>query len=286
VSAETAIPARWSRPGWFRRAGLAVVMVGALSVSVRGQVEAVTPLLGGMSIVLALTNDVAALLALNEVISTRRSEVRRWAWAVLMLAGGTAAGLNTWHAIAAGPLPAAWAVVVGMGPVLLAMLLSHLVALVLEQAPPAPAPAPGSSPRSEAVSSVPAAKAEMDRPARARELDAEARRRAGEESSRAGQVQANTLAGPGIQPALAVVPAAGVRPPEGLRGPASAPPAAGARGSAVDLRVAQLEAQLRAGVELTGVMAAEQLGCSERTGRRLLRQAQERSHPPAERGTG
>ncbi|MDN5856422.1 MAG: hypothetical protein L0K86_26990, partial [Actinomycetia bacterium] len=81
-----------------RRAGLALVMVGALSVSVRGQVEAVEPLLGGMSIVLALTNDVAALLALNEVISTSRREVRRWAWAVLVLAGGTAAGLNTWHA--------------------------------------------------------------------------------------------------------------------------------------------------------------------------------------------
>ena len=48
-----------------RRSGLALVMVGALSVSVRGQVQAVEPLLGGMSVVLALTNDFAALLALT-----------------------------------------------------------------------------------------------------------------------------------------------------------------------------------------------------------------------------
>ena len=88
-----------------------------------------------MSVVLALTNDLAALLALNELMATRRAEVRRWAWAVLLLAGGTAAGLNTWHAVAAGALPPVWAVVVGIGPVLLAVVLSHLVALVLDQTP-------------------------------------------------------------------------------------------------------------------------------------------------------
>ena len=118
-----------------RRSGLALVMVGALSVSVRGQVQAVEPLLGGMSVVLALTNDLAALLALNELMSTQRRAVRRWAWAVLVLAGGTAAGLNTWHALEAGELPPLWAVVVGIGPVLLAVVLSHLVALVLDDAP-------------------------------------------------------------------------------------------------------------------------------------------------------
>jgi hypothetical protein len=94
--------------GWVRRAGLALVMVGALSVSVRGQVQAVQPLLGGMSVVLALTNDLAALLALNELMATRQREVRRWAWAVLLLAGGTAAGLNTWHAVADAALPPVW----------------------------------------------------------------------------------------------------------------------------------------------------------------------------------
>jgi hypothetical protein len=54
---------------------------------------------------------------------------------VLVLFGGTAAGLNTWHALEAGELPPLWAVVVGIGPVLLAVVLSHLVALVLDDAP-------------------------------------------------------------------------------------------------------------------------------------------------------
>jgi hypothetical protein len=53
---------------------------------------------------------------------------------VLVLAGGTAAGLNTWHALQAGELPPLGAVVVGIGPVLLAVVLSHLVALVLDPA--------------------------------------------------------------------------------------------------------------------------------------------------------
>ena len=65
----------------------------------------------------------------------------------------------------------------------------------------------------------------------------------------------------------------------------------------MDPRVARLAAQLRAGADLTGAEVAAQLGCSERTGRRLLRQAQDHTtpttrHGPArpptarERGTG
>ena len=251
-------------------------MVGALSVSVRGQVQAVQPLLGGMSIVLALTNDLAALLALNEAISTRRREVRRWAWAVLVLAGGTAAGLNTWHAIAAGLLPGVWAVVVGIGPVLLAMVLSHLVALVLEDDAPAAASTP-------AVAGPPATPG----------LDATATHPAPViESSQAGQVTAQALTGPGVHHGLAVVP---TTVPAAVR-PAAGPVLAG-RGSGVDPRVAQLAAQLHTGADLTGAGVAAQLGCSERTGRRLLRQAQDRTvqdptaataapMPARERGTG
>lgn len=250
---------RPARAGRVRRGGLAVVMVGALAVSVRGQVEAVTPLLGGMAIVLALTNDLAAFLALNEVLGTRRRDVRRWAWAVLLLAGGTAAGLNTWHALDAAVLPALWAVVVGIGPVVLAMLLSHLVALVLNDddaradsaAPPArTAPAP----REPSASTVGPA----DRPA--------------VETARAGQVSA-ALIGPGTHPALAVVP---TRP--------QPRPRAGAE----DPRVERLSVQLRAGAELTGSAVAEQLGCSERTGRRLLRQAagHDEAADQRQRGTG
>ena len=56
--------------------------------------------------------------------------------------------------------------------------------------------------------------------------------------------------------------------------------------------MARLAAQLHAGADLTGAEVAAQLGCSERTGRRLLRQAQDHTATttvPAtgrERGTG
>ncbi|MGD9697287.1 MAG: hypothetical protein AB7V42_16695 [Thermoleophilia bacterium] len=246
--------------GWVRRGGLALVMVGALSVSVRGQVQAVEPLLGGMSVVLALTNDLAALLALNELMTTRRPEVRRWAWAVLLLAGGTAAGLNTWHAVAAGVLAPVWAVVVGIGPVLLAVLLSHLVALVLDAGPAAAAVSEHSS-----VGAATAAWPVEPTPAGAAATPTSAI-----ESSRAGQVATEALTGPGSHHdghhGLAVVPTQ----------PDTDPAAAGRRAQQVhrtDRRVEQVAAQLRRGTDLTGAAVAAQLGCSERTGRRLLRQA-------------
>lgn len=113
-----------------RRVLLFAVMIGALALSFAGQVAAVAPLLGApLGVVLALTHDVASLLALHEVVTTTRTAVRRWAWSVLLLAGGTALGLNTWHALDTGLLPEPAAVAVGAGPVVLAWLLSHLVAL-------------------------------------------------------------------------------------------------------------------------------------------------------------
>lgn len=257
-----------------RRVGLALVMVGALSVSVRGQVQAVEPLLGGMSVVLALTNDLAALLALNELMSTHHRAVRRWAWAVLVLAGGTAAGLNTWHALEAGVLPALWAVVVGIGPVLLAIVLSHLIALVLTEV---------TKPRTVATrhgAEVPTASVH----ARTLTPSGDERRApasvemARAESSRAGQESPAALSGPGVHPALAVVAAplgpTIVMPP--ARGAAIGSSDGRAQVGSTDRRVERLVTQLRAGVELTGTSVAEHLGCSPRTGRRLLRQAEER----------
>lgn len=251
--------------GRVRRAGLALVMIGALSVSVRGQVEAVEPLLGGMSVVLALTNDLAALLALNELMSTARRDVRRWAWAVLVLAGGTAAGLNTWHALEAGKLPELWAVVVGIGPVLLAVVLSHLVALVLNDGPapdaqttqPSVTPAGDRSPEPERTTERPET---APTPA------------AAIESSRAAEAPSEALNGPGVHYGLSVVPA----PPElptGSSGPDQTSDELHGDED-TDPRVQQLAKQLRDGADLTGAAVAEQLGCSPRTGRRLLRQAE------------
>ncbi|MGH3626486.1 MAG: hypothetical protein ACRDRL_03450 [Sciscionella sp.] len=142
-----------------RKAGLFTVMLGALALSFSGQVHAVTPLLGnGMGVVFALTNDLATILALAEVTTGGASgAVRRWAWSVLLLAGGTALGLNTWHAIASRMLPTAGAIAIGAGPVVLAWLLSHLVTLVVVQRrtgqreTPVPAPAAGASTAGGAV---------------------------------------------------------------------------------------------------------------------------------------
>jgi hypothetical protein len=116
-----------------RKTGLFTVTIGALALSFTGQIRAVSPLLGErMGIVLALTNDLATILALAEATARGASaSVRRWAWAVMFLAGGTALGLNTWHAVASAALPVAAAVAVGAGPVVLAWLLSHLVTLVI-----------------------------------------------------------------------------------------------------------------------------------------------------------
>lgn len=115
-----------------RRPGLLLVMLGALSLSFSGQRASVAPLLGWvLANVFAGTNDLAALLALNEVISGRTRSIRRWAWVVLILSGGTGLGLNTWHAIQVGVLPTLESIVVGAEPVLLAWVLSHVVALVM-----------------------------------------------------------------------------------------------------------------------------------------------------------
>lgn len=261
-----------------RQAGLALVMVGALSVSVRGQVQAVAPLLGGMGVVLALTNDLAALLALNEVISTRRREVRRWAWAVLILAGGTAAGLNTWHAVAEGRLPAVWAVVVGIGPVLLAVLLSHLVALVLDDTRPSGAATADTDDDGRPNTATPVTGPQAPAGQAAPALPAPDEHDTDDETTRAGQVT-RPLTGPGAHHGLAVVRAAPLLPAEAPRSllPAEAPtdPDAEAVQDVTDDRVARAVAQLRAGRSLTGAEVAEREGCSDRTGRRLLQQAQQ-----------
>lgn len=145
------------RRDW-RKGALFAVMIGALALTVNGEVRAVAPMLGvGFGVVLALVFAVSTLLALNYVIDGTGS-VRAWAWAVLLFAGGMELGLNTWHAVTSvavdvqgqpvlvdghtvPALPLGAAVAVGAGPVLLAGLLSHLVSLAMTGAAEAHAPA-------------------------------------------------------------------------------------------------------------------------------------------------
>ncbi|MFD7653986.1 hypothetical protein ACFV4N_08405 [Actinosynnema sp. NPDC059797] len=133
------------RRDW-RKVALFAVMIGALALTVRGEVSAVAPLLGvGFGVVMALVFAVSTLVALNYVIDGT-GPVRRWAWAVLVFAGGMELGLSTWHSVTSvlldqqgrpvlvdghtvPALPLGAAVAVGAGPVLLAALLSHLVSL-------------------------------------------------------------------------------------------------------------------------------------------------------------
>ncbi|WP_028924965.1 hypothetical protein [Pseudonocardia acaciae] len=118
-----------------RRLLLFAVMLGALSLSFHGQVASVAPQLGvPFAVVFAISYDVATLLALHEAMTPGVSgRVRRWAWTVLIQAGGTALGLNTWYGLSTGMLPSPVAVAVGAGPVMLAWSLSHLFALVLAE---------------------------------------------------------------------------------------------------------------------------------------------------------
>lgn len=130
-----------------RRLGLIAVVLGAMVLGVHGQVAAVRPLLGAApGGVLAATADLATLLALNEALSGRSVSVRRWAWSVILLAGGQSIGLNVWYAVSTARLPWPVSVAIGAGPVILAGLLSHLLALSMgtesESGDPNPAPVP------------------------------------------------------------------------------------------------------------------------------------------------
>lgn len=123
---------------WHRR-GLIVVTLGAMAVSITGQVAAIETQLGFfLAVVFALVNDAGAIIALNASMrAEKRSPVRRWAWVAIVVAAGSGALLNVLHASTPPgtkpPLPWEYALLVGIEPVVLVLILSHLISLVIEQ---------------------------------------------------------------------------------------------------------------------------------------------------------
>jgi hypothetical protein len=141
VSAEHAPPGddRW------QRFALLAIVVGAMAVSIGGQVSAVEARMGGvLAWVFALVNDAAAIMALNAVLAAPKGDsIRKWGWATILLAAGTGGSLNTWHItnpgtltaetgkMVAPALPPEFGFLVGWEPVLLILVLSHLIGLVV-----------------------------------------------------------------------------------------------------------------------------------------------------------
>lgn len=138
MSTSTALePREW------RRGALYLVAVAMMIVSIKGQVESLESRLGGFAYVLAIANDVGAIMALDALFSApRKSSIRKWAWTVIGLAAGTGGALNMWHVsvdVAIGPdgklhlppLPKELAYVVGAEPIVVLLVLSHLIGLVI-----------------------------------------------------------------------------------------------------------------------------------------------------------
>lgn len=132
---------------WGRRLKLAPVVLGAMAVSIGGQIEAVAPRMGyPLAVVLALTNDAGAIIALDEALKAPRGDaIRKWAWIAILLVSGTGGALNTWHVVTPlieapdgkggfimtlPELPIQLAVLVGLEPIALVLVLSHLLGLV------------------------------------------------------------------------------------------------------------------------------------------------------------
>lgn len=123
---------------WWRRAPLYLVVLGAMAVSIGGQVATLQDRIGfGWAIVLALTNDVGAIIALDAAFSRFSDKtIRRWAWFAILLAAGTGAALNTYHTIhgddeaALKELPTFYGWLIGIEPILLVLILTHLVGLL------------------------------------------------------------------------------------------------------------------------------------------------------------
>lgn len=123
------------RRDW-REAALIAVAVALMVVSISGQVQVLDPLMGtAFALLYAIANDFGAILALDALMTARTgSSVRKWAWVAILLAATPGAMLNAWHVMhrdSAAALPTAMGLIVGVEPILLLLVLSHLIGLAV-----------------------------------------------------------------------------------------------------------------------------------------------------------
>ncbi len=123
---------------YWRQCALGLVVVGAMAVSINGQVRALSTGhdgVDGFAVVYALVNDAGAILALEAALSApAKSAIRKWAWVAILVAAGTGASLNAWHvANPSVPLPWQFGLAIGIEPIVLILVLSHLMGLVMDK---------------------------------------------------------------------------------------------------------------------------------------------------------
>ncbi|MER5322348.1 hypothetical protein [Streptosporangium roseum] len=116
------------KTGRFKRFVSFAVTIGAMTLSVAGVSEAIGG--GNGAILFPLVMDAAALVSLDTALTApKKSSLRRWSWAIVILSGGISMSLNVWHALVILKLPEGIAYVYGAGPILLSMGTSHVIAL-------------------------------------------------------------------------------------------------------------------------------------------------------------
>lgn len=129
----------------WRRLALGAVVIALMAVSVGGQIQAIEPVLKQpFAAIFAIAHDAGAILALEAGLKAERgSSVRKWAWIAILMAAGTGGFLNVWHVVVqpmqeAGTvippeLLGAFGLLLGVEPIALILVLSHLVGLVLTE---------------------------------------------------------------------------------------------------------------------------------------------------------
>lgn len=129
-----------------RKFALVAVVIALMVVSIGGQIQAIEPVLKQpFAFIFAAAHDAGAILALEAGLKAKAgSAIRKWAWVGIFMAAGTGGFLNVWHVAVQPPeafgddgipqpLRTAFGLLLGLEPIALILVLSHLVGLVLAE---------------------------------------------------------------------------------------------------------------------------------------------------------